>query len=66
MTETILIVNALTNEETIRTLTADEIADRKAAQAEYEAQTQDKADARQSALAKLADLGLTADEIAAL
>jgi hypothetical protein len=44
-------------------------ADRKAivdSQARIEAEAQAKAAARESALAKLADLGLTAEEIAAL
>jgi hypothetical protein len=61
--------NALTGETIQRELTAEEIeqheldvADALAQQAEAEA----KAAARQSALAKLADLGLTAEEIAAL
>jgi len=45
------------------------VADRKAivdSQALIEAEVQAKAAARESALAKLADLGLTAEEIAAL
>jgi hypothetical protein len=65
----ITIVDALTGESTQRELTADEIAEREAeaqAQAEREAEAQAKADARTSALAKLADLGLTQDEINAL
>lgn len=69
MTDTILIVDALTGQEIIRPLTAEEIADRAEiaeAEAEREAEAQAKADARASALAKLADLGLTQDEINAL
>ena len=62
-------VDAVTGESYERPLTAEEIADREAMaleQAEREAQAQAKADARESALAKLADLGLTQDEINAL
>jgi DNA-binding NarL/FixJ family response regulator len=58
-----------TGEQIVRDLNADEIADiaksekeLKARQAELKA----KATARASALAKLAELGLTAEEIAAL
>ena len=59
----------LTGETTQRSLIADEIADREAmaeAHAEAQAEAQAKADARESALAKLAALGLTQDEINAL
>jgi hypothetical protein len=56
-----------------RKATAEEIAQIEKDQAEYEAQqrlieaeTTAKAEARESALAKLADLGLTAEEIASL
>lgn len=66
---TALEVDALTGVETVRDLTADEIADRKAIAAEYVAQAaaqEAKAAARQSALAKLAELGLTEEEIQAL
>jgi hypothetical protein len=66
---TVLEINAQTNQSTERELTADEIADFAALNQEYEqlenAENQ-KAAARESALAKLADLGLTAEEIAAL
>jgi hypothetical protein len=61
--------NGLTGEVTTRELTADEIADREAQTAEAAAQQaaqETRAAARASALAKLAELGLTADEIAAL
>jgi hypothetical protein len=66
---TAVTVDALTGEITERNLTADEIAEREvmiAELAEREAEAQAKADARTSALAKLADLGLTQDEINAL
>jgi hypothetical protein len=69
MSETLLTVNAQTGAETERELTSEEIAEREEMQAEAEAQKaaqEAKAAARTSALAKLADLGLTAEEIAAL
>jgi hypothetical protein len=72
MTKTIkqaLVIDALTGEVLQRDFTDDELKQSKAdaaqaaaRQAEYDA----KAAARASALAKLADLGLTAEEIAAL
>lgn len=68
-TLTAVIVNAATGETIERELTAEEITDREAMQAEaneQQAEAQAKAAARASALAKLADLGLTAEEIAAL
>jgi hypothetical protein len=52
-----------------RDLTPEELADRKAVEIAYQArqsQLHAKLAARVSALAKLADLGLTAEEIAAL
>lgn len=68
-----LIVDCSTGEQTVVELTADEIAqleaDRQAAEAERaarEAEEQAKAEAKASAEAKLASLGLTAEEIAAL
>lgn len=68
-----LIINCETGERTIVELTDEEIAqmeiDRKAAEAERaarEAEEQAKAEAKASAEAKLASLGLTAEEIAAL
>lgn len=67
--ETILIVDAQTGETIEREFTADEIAERQQIQAEAEAQKVDqeaKAAVRASALAKLADLGLTEEEVAAL
>ena len=63
------IINAVTGEETIRDYTPEEIAEAKAFQAELEKQQAEaatRATARASALAKLAALGLSADEIAAL
>jgi hypothetical protein len=63
------IVDAVTGESYERPLTAQEIADHEVMQAEavaLQAEQDAKADARQSALAKLADLGLTQDEINAL
>ena len=66
---TALIIDALTGKETIRELTADELTQRIKDQAEAvarEAEATAKADARISALAKLAKLGLTQAEIEAL
>jgi DNA-binding NarL/FixJ family response regulator len=63
------IINLITGEETYRDYTAAEVAEVEAAQAEAAARTAEteaKATARASALAKLAALGLSADEIAAL
>jgi len=68
-TLTAVIVDASTGEVTERPLTADEIVERQALNAEFEArqaEAEAKATARESALAKLAALGLTADEVAAL
>ena len=56
-------------DDLVRVMTDEEYANYKAAQAEAAAQQAEadaKAAARESALAKLADLGLTAEEIAAL
>ena len=66
---TAVIFDAATGETIQRSLTADEIAEREVMQAEAEvreAEAEAKATARESALAKLAALGLTADEVAAL
>ena len=63
------IYNIQTGETTKRDYTAAEIAEAKAAEVEAAARTAQaevRATARASALAKLAALGLTADEIAAL
>lgn len=65
----VITFDAATGEVTERPLTADEIAEREVMQADYEArqaEAEAKATARESALAKLAALGLTADEVAAL
>jgi hypothetical protein len=64
-----VIFNAATGEITERPLTAEEIAETEERQAESElriVEAEAKATARESALAKLAALGLTADEVAAL
>lgn len=71
MSETFIemIINAETGEVIERSFTAEETAERNAIAiqiAQEQAEAQAKADARQSALAKLADLGLTQDEINAL
>jgi DNA-binding NarL/FixJ family response regulator len=64
-----LIVDAATGESYERPLTAEEIADREVMALEAQARQADQdaiAAARESALAKLAALGLTEAEIAAL
>lgn len=75
MTETLtkVIVDCSTGEETVVPLTAEELAqleaDRVAFETEKaarEAEIQAKAAAKASALAKLAALGLTAEEAAAI
>jgi hypothetical protein len=73
MSETLkaVIVDAATGEVTERPLTAEEIAEREAMQAEEEEARQAEADAkvaaRESALAKIAEItGLTEEEVAAL
>jgi hypothetical protein len=75
MTETLnkIVVDCSTGEQTIVPLTAEEIAQREvdaaayaAQQAIQEAEEAAKATAKASAESKLAALGLTADEIAAL
>ena len=64
-----MVIDAVTGEVTERPFTDAELAERKlildAAQ-EYQAEQDAKVEARKSALAKLAALGLTADEVAAL
>ena len=69
----VIEVNCTTNEVTIRPQTAEEIAAAEAAAAQAAADAKAKADAdaaaaaaKASAEAKLAALGLTAEEIAAL
>jgi DNA-binding NarL/FixJ family response regulator len=62
-------IDALTNESIIRPLTEEELQAYEAEQSEYsefQSQAQQKLDAKASALAKLAALGLTEEEIAAL
>lgn len=62
-------IDALTGEVTERELTVEEIAEREQMAAEAAAQQaaiEAKAAARESALAKLAELGLTEEEIQAL
>ena len=64
-----VFVDAKTGETIERELTADEakyLASIQKAQQELEAEAKATSSARESALAKLADLGLTAEEIAAL
>ena len=66
---TLLEVDVLAGTETIRELTNQELADLEIAKAELEQKLQAQAAkvaARESALAKLAALGLTEAEIAAL
>jgi len=61
--------NGITGESVIRPLSEDELAQRKidvANTAIKQAELEARIAARESALAKLADLGLTAEEIAAL
>jgi hypothetical protein len=65
----VLFFDAQTGESIERAITPEELSEHNAmmqADGERQAQAQAKADARQSALAKLADLGLTQDEINAL
>jgi hypothetical protein len=73
MTDTKLVVNCSTGEQTIVPLTAEELAQRETDRLAYEALEADRiaAEAEQEALKasaneKLAALGLTAGEIAAL
>jgi hypothetical protein len=72
-TPTKLVIDCSTGEQTIVPLTTEELAQRETDRLAYEAQEADRlaAEAEQEALkasanAKLAALGLTADEIAAL
>lgn len=73
MTDTKIVVNCETGETTVVTLTSEEIAQREAdaaafaaAEAERIAAEEAAAAAKEAAHAKLAALGLTAEEIAAL
>jgi hypothetical protein len=64
-----LEINAIDGKETTRPLNDDEIAIRKSIRSEIiarQAEQEAKAKARESALAKLASLGLTEEEIASL
>jgi hypothetical protein len=70
---TAIEVNCATGEQTVRPLTAEEIAQRAkdaeafaAQKAAAEAEAQAKADAKLTAQAKLQALGLTGEEIAAI
>ena len=63
---TILEVNVLTGKEVVRDLTAVEIAEIKSLKTAQDELQKSQITARSSALAKLAGLGLTADEIASL
>ena len=68
-TLTAVIFDAATGETIERPLTSDEVANLEAIAVQEQAQKAEadaKATARESALAKLAALGLTADEVAAL
>jgi ribosomal protein S11 len=63
-----LVINAKTGEQTLVALTSDEIAEREARHARHEAMMVERElreAARQSAISKLAALGLTVDEISA-
>jgi hypothetical protein len=67
--KTIFIIDATTGESVERDLSIDELTELETLRVESElrnTEQQAKAAARESALAKLADLGLTAEEIAAL
>jgi len=73
MTDTKIVVNCETGETTVVTLTSEEIAQREAdaaafaaAEAERIAAEEAAKAAKEAAHAKLAALGLTAEEIAAL
>ena len=71
MSETLktVIFDAATGETIERPLTAEEVAEREAMQAEHEArqaEAEAKATARESALQKLKELGLSQEEIEAL
>jgi hypothetical protein len=61
-----IIVDAMTSEVVERDLTTEEITEQASSQAEFMAEQKAIQAARQSALAKLAALGLTEAEIAAL
>lgn len=63
------IINLETQEETLRDYTSEEIKEAEVLKKQFDAQNKEiaaKETLRQSAFAKLIDLGLTEDEIAAL
>jgi hypothetical protein len=65
----VIDIDVAAGTQNTRVATPEELSEREAmaqAEAEREAEAQAKADARESALAKLAALGLTQDEINAL
>jgi hypothetical protein len=67
--DTLLFFDAATKEEIERELTTEELAQQKADQANdlaWQTQIQARIEARSAAVAKLAALGLTEEEIAAL
>jgi DNA-binding NarL/FixJ family response regulator len=64
LTET--IIDAITGEETLIVLSKDQFTERVKRSSAQKAESDANSAARESALAKLADLGLTAEEIAAL
>ena len=73
MTDTKIVVNCETGETTVVTLTSEEMAQREVDAAAFAAEEAERVAAeeaakaaKESAQAKLAALGLTADEIAAL
>jgi hypothetical protein len=69
MSEIVTICDGITGEAIEREMTAEELLEHQELQAEAQArqaEAEAKAAARASALAKLADLGLTEEEIGAL
>lgn len=60
-----ITVNVATGEQVEGVLSADEILERETQAAQFEAIDQARADARDSAIAKLEALGLTVDEVSA-
>lgn len=60
------IINAETGEEVILEVSAEEIASREAQEAERKTLLDAKAAAREATIAKLAALGLTPEDLAAL
>jgi DNA-binding NarL/FixJ family response regulator len=64
--QTGIIVNAVTGEEVIAPLSQEELDNIQSIKEQIESEVKSNSDARASALAKLAALGLTESEIAAL